>query len=401
MALTRKTHLLALCIVLEVFVLYYFSNPKPSSYYDYTFRIAGTLLHGRLGLEEPPPSWLNEMVPLNGRYYSAFPLGSVLTMLPLALAQQLGLIRSFPGAAVAAFIAGAVALFFYLLSTKYDTTLPKRAILALFPVFGTWMWCNLAFAGAWQIALGFGVLGQLGALYFLLINPKPFLAGLFFALAYGNRTEIILLAPIFVYLICRPAATTPGKLPKRWEAVSAFLVAPFVLGVWTLAYNYARFSSIFDFGYARIPGVLEEPWFRHGIWSIYAIPLNARQMLIEPWIIRDHYPYLVPTGFGGSIFLSSPFLFLLFRKGARDPKLKLVCWGAIIAMTLVLWCHGNPGGWQFSYRYAMVLLPWMFFVLLENSPREVTSLEAVLFGLSVTINAYATYLFFRTDYVRP
>lgn len=34
-------------------------------------------------------------------------------------------------------------------------------------------------------------------------------------------------------------------------------------------------------------------------------------------------------------------------------------------------CHGNPGGWQFSYRYATILLPWMFLLLAVNGPGEV------------------------------
>jgi hypothetical protein len=124
-------------------------------------------------------------------------------------------------------------------------------------------------------------------------------------------------------------------------------------------------------------------------------------MLLTSWKRIPTYPYLVPTGFGGSIFLSSPYLIFLFRRGAREATLKWLAWAAIAVLTFVLWCNGNPGGWQFSYRYAMVLLPWMFLILLENSPRKVTPLELVLFVASVAINAYGTFLFLWTDYVRP
>lgn len=53
-------------------------------------------------------------------------------------------------------------------------------------------------------------------------------------------------------------------------------------------------------------------------------------------------------------------------------------------------------GWQ--YRYAMVLLPWVYLVLLE---RHSPALEMALLILSVAINAYAIYLFYWTNYVRP
>ena len=188
---------------------------------------------------------------------------------------------------------------------------------------------------------------------------------------------------------------------NKLQALGHFSIAPGVLLALTLAYNYARFSSPLDFGNAHIPGVLNEPWYQHGILSVYAIPLNMKQMLFQQWKTLDHYPYLVPTGFGGSIFLSCPFLVLLFAKRARDPRLKLLCWAAIALLTLCLWIHGNPGGWQFSYRYAIDLLPWMYLILLENSPVNASPLDVSLFVLSVLINACATYLFFWTNYITP
>ncbi|HEY7181046.1 MAG TPA: hypothetical protein VIC84_06490 [Blastocatellia bacterium] len=394
-------------LFIGVFAVYYFSHPHSDahsdSYYDYTFRIAGALLDGKLGLTERPPDWLNEMVPLNGEYYSVFPLGAVLATLPVAALKRLGLIELFPGTVIASLLAGAAAVLFYLLSAKYGDGVKRRLTLALLPVFGTWMWANLAFAGAWHIALGFAVVGQLGALYFILIDYRPTLAGLCFALAFGNRTEIILLAPIFFYLIVRYVPTDAEKdgvdRRRHWRRIVRFFSIPMALGLLTLGYNYARFSSIFDFGYARIPGILNEPWYQHGIFSIHAIPLNAEAMLFETWRRVDRFPYLRPAGFGGSIFLSCPFLIYLFRRGARDAKLKALAWIAAAVLTLTLWLHGNPGGWQISYRYAMELLPWTVLVMLENSPKKVSLTEMALLLASIAINAYSTWLFLWTQYM--
>jgi hypothetical protein len=385
-------------LFIGAFAVYYFSYPHSDahsdSYYDYTFRIAQAILDGKVGLTAPPPEWLNEMVPFEGRYYSAFPMGSVLAMLPAAAMKRLGLIELFPGAVIASLLAAAAATLCYLLSAKYGDGLNRRMILTLLPVFGTWMWANLAFSGAWQIALGFAVVGQLAALYFILIDYRPTLAGLCFALAFGNRTEIILLTPIFFYLIIKHGSPEDVKDKKgRLVMIARFAAIPFALGVLTLVYNYARFSSVLDFGYARIPGVLDEPWYQHGIFSIHAIPLNAQAMLFETWKRVDRFPYLTPTGFGGSIFLSCPFLIYLFRSGARDAMLKKLAWMAVAILTLMLWLHGNPGGWQISYRYAIELLPWMFLVLLENCPKKVGLTEAALLLASIAINAYSTWLF--------
>jgi hypothetical protein len=74
---------------------------------------------------------------------------------------------------------------------------------------------------------------------------------------------------------------------------------------------------------------------------------------------------------------------------------------AIALLTLVLWCHGNPGSWQFSYRYAMILIPWMFLLLTGNGPAKISVSEASLFVVSVIINAIASWLFLWTEQIQP
>ena len=373
---------------------------------DYTFRIAGAFLHGDLGLTEQPPSWLNEAVPHEGRYYSVFPFGAVVSMLPAALLKQLNLIEEFPARALASIIAGACVYFLFRLASVEPITFAKRIAFALFPVFGTWTWCNLGFAGAWQAALGFALLGQIAALHFTLVNPRPWLAGAFFALAFGNRTELVLTAPVYLYFWAgKPRlfsveawASVPDALAANSRAIIRFLAIPFLLGLCTSAYNFARFDSIFDFGYSRIPGVLDEPWYQHGIFSLHAVPWNAYKMLFEGLQDIPQFPYLRPHGFGASIFLASPVLCLLFREGGR---FRALCWSVIGVLTLFLWCHGNPGGWQFSYRYAIPLLPWAFLLLLGNGPRKLSVTEIALLALSFAMNALATYQFLWTDQIKP
>jgi len=409
----------ALIFILTVstFWIYYFSNPKPQHYYDYTFRVADNILRGAIAFQEKPPSWLNEFVPFEGNWYSVFPLGSVMTMIPYAFFKVVGIIKDMPGSFIAALTAAAICWFLFLIAERYDLEPKKRIVLVSAILFGTWSWTNLTMAGAWQLALGFAMLGELGAIYFTVFNRRPVLAGLFFALAFGNRTEVLLTAPFFMFLLLRGKEEEKGRkgeeenLAKTEDRrqktelqianLARFCAVPFVLGVLTLIYNYARFHSFTDFGYARIPGVLNEPWYRHGIFSIWYIPQNFYEMLVTPWKKLSYYPYLVPGGFGGAIWWSSPFLFFLLFFGARDRVLKYTAWAAICVLTFLLWIHGNPGGWQFGYRYAMILLPWMFIILLENSPKKIVWYEWLAYILSFVVNLYATYLFFWTDYVKP
>ncbi len=412
--------------------VYYFSNPKPQSYYDYTFRVAANVLRGRIGFAETPPSWLNEFVPLDGSYYSVFPLGSVISMMPFAVLKVAGLIVDMPAAVISALMAAAIAILLAAMSVRYNISASRRYVMVAGILFGTWMWTNLTMAGAWQLALGFAMIGELGAIYFTVYDRRPLLAGLFFALAFGNRTEIVLTAPIFLYLISRQPVAEVNIFPRETEkrvgdktlkrsavsgdptgdafaaprfakirTIAAFCAVPFVLGVLTLVYNYVRFHSFTDFGYSRIPGVLAEPWYDHGIFSLYYIPRQMWEMLWRPWEVKTSFPYLMPNAFSSSILWSSPFLLSALRFGARDTRLKYAAWTAIIALCFLLWIHGNSGGWQFGYRYGMICLPWIFVVLLETAPKEIKLLEWAAYISSFAANAYATWLFHWTNYLKP
>ena len=418
-------------------VIYYLSNPQPQYYYDYTFRVAANILHGSIAFTEKPPSHLNEFVPFEGLYYSVFPLGSVVSMMPFALLKVSGVIHNMPAASIAALSAAVVCVFLFLIGRRYEIDRTRLIVMTLGILFGTWTWTNLTMAGAWQLALGFAMVGELGAIYFTVFHRRPFIAGLFFAFAFGNRTEVLLTAPIFFWFLYRsagdasrsvPAASAGGAAltkkatskekesrplahasgtdlwpPTRAQlyTVGTFCVFPFVLGVLTLIYNYIRFHSFTDFGYARIPGVLNEPWYNHGIFSYHYIPRQIWEMVFRSWETSSRFPYIMPDGFSSSILWSSPFLLFAFRRGARDSALKCAAWLAVLVLCVLLWTHGNSGGWQFGYRYAMVCLPWLFVILLETAPKKLTPLECGAYGLSFVANIYATWLFHWTTHLKP
>src|SRR5438552_12626130 len=250
-------------------IVFYFSTNATLHDLDYTNQIASALLSGHVGLKEKPPDWLNEMIPHRNSYYSAFPLGSVLSMVPIALLQKVGVIHNFPGHVLAALIAGCCVYFFFQLakalganySSFEGTSLVRRIMLALFPIFGTWTWCNLGFGGAWQTALGLALLGQTAALYFTLVRPAPLVAGVFFALAFGNRTELLITLPLYLYFFWRrsnggqgAAVSSPPQtgnaigrrklrlaLHEKAPMLLRFVCLPAALALATAAYNFARF----------------------------------------------------------------------------------------------------------------------------------------------------------------
>jgi hypothetical protein len=356
------------------------------AYLNYTFVVASAFLHGQLGLTAGP-SWLNELVPMSGLFYTVFPLGAVLVMTPFAVfVTSSGM---YPVAFVIGLLAGGTAWTGYLYTRlRPEMSTPKRALLGVWLVGGTWYMTNLVLGGSWQIALGWAVLGELAALYWGVVRARPFLAGLGLAVAAGNRTEVFLLRHYQEH-----GVSLAGTAARHYRRLISFAVAPAILAVATAAYNFVRFGSVTDFGYARIPGILQEPDYQQGIFSLSAVGANAVQMFTQLWVSVPHWPYLVPTGFGGSILLASPFLLLLIRKPTGDRLRVVLAWTAIVMITAALWLHGNTGGWQYSYRYALSLLPWFLVLFVEYLPARVTWVEAALLSVSVATSGYATYLF--------
>src|SRR4051794_23511042 len=225
---SRRDVWLAIAISLFAALAFYFSTNPTLRDLDYTAEIASAFLRGDLGFREKPPEWLNEMIPYGNKYYSAFPLGAVVSMLPVALLEKASLIHNFPARILAALIAGACVYFFFQVAKAfgpdYSSLRPKpltrRILLALFPVFGTWTWCNLGMGGAWQIALGLALLGETAALYFTLVRPSPLIAGAFFTLAVGNRTELLITAPFYLYLFWRRPVSA-GQALRQAEPENA------------------------------------------------------------------------------------------------------------------------------------------------------------------------------------
>src|ERR1044071_10479764 len=116
---TRRDVWVAIGVSLIAATAFYLSTNPTLKDLDYTVEIASAFLRGDLGLRAKPPEWLNEMIPFGNRYYSAFPLGAVLSMVPVALLEKASLIHSFPAHILASLIAAACVYFLFQLTRAF------------------------------------------------------------------------------------------------------------------------------------------------------------------------------------------------------------------------------------------------------------------------------------------
>ena len=76
--------ILGLLFFLLTFTVYYFSSESSKTAYDYFAPLAEALLDGRLYLLTKP-NWLNELLPVDGKYYVIYPPIPAIMLIPQAL----------------------------------------------------------------------------------------------------------------------------------------------------------------------------------------------------------------------------------------------------------------------------------------------------------------------------
>lgn len=388
--LSPRTDLLAALgwALLAAAAFVYTTDPE-RQVFDYFVRLADAFLHGRLGVTEAPP-WLNELIPAgDGLWYVPYPPMPALVLLPVValfgteIHQQL----------VSAVLGGASVGLAWLVLGRLELPIRARLWLTATFGFGTVLWFVAKVGSAWYFAHVVAVLFSLAALLLVLDRRLPAVAGLLLGCATIARLPVGLAAPFF--LAAALGLRWPPRLPDDPGRAARTGLA-FVLGLaLPLAgyalYNLARWGTPIDQGYVRIPGILEDPIYaEHGILSLHYIPRNLYAIVFRSWNYVDEPPFLQPSWWGLSIFLTTPVYLWLAKARWSQP---LVAWAAIgTALALVpIVTHGNVGITQFGYRFSLDVQP-LLFVILASAFRDGMSRLAQLACLAaIATNAYAIW----------
>ena len=81
-------------------------------------------------------------------------------------------------------------------------------------------------------------------------------------------------------------------------------------------------------------------------------------MLLQPPVWINSFPYVVPSLFGMSIFLTTPAWFIAFLAPLQDRRtwILIAASGACLMPGLL---HGWPGGDQVGYRFSLDAVPFI------------------------------------------
>jgi len=366
----RKKNLVLILIFLFVFFVYLLSSPGPTPY-DYFTRLAFAFLHKRLYLLQNPP-WLSELVPVKGKYYVVSPPMPAVLLLPFVAIFG----PNFSQTLFSILIGSLNVLLTFSLLEKLGVGERIKFWLSLLFAFGTNHWYLASVGSSWYLA-------HICAVFFLLLalnetfgKKRPFLIGLFVGAAYWSHLPTILSLSFFL----------PFLSKKRPTAIKFFLgIAVFLL--LNFAYNFVRFGTIFDIGYRLIPGLLQEPWYSKGVFHPSYIGRNLRLLLFKTPIFQSKPPFLLPSWYGMSLFLTTP-AFLLIFKADWCEKLVQLAWLATLLILFPLLLYGGEGWTQFGYRRAMDFTPFLLILTAKGIGKEIRWYHKSLIILSILVNLW-------------
>lgn len=384
-------------VVIAAWIAYTIVNHDRRANLDYFVPLAEALLHGRLWLTEGP-SWLNELVPIDGRYYVVYPPGPLTFIFPVV-----ALVGMVDQARVSIALGAVNVGLAWWVGRGMGLGRTLSTVFALTFGFGTIAWYSAQAGSSWHIA-------HVGALSFTLVallamqrRTSPLWVGLAGGLAGLARLPTFGLLPVLLAWVLLGDGD-PGPSVRRGpmveprtvfqslrsavldrhrrRALALLLVGFGIPAAIYLGYNWARFGSPLQTGYELIPGLLQEAQYRHGFFSVVNVPRNLYAMLLKTPMEVNGFPWIQPTRLGGmSILFTTPFV--LWSIKARWPDwFNIGAWLSIAIILVPILTHADPGGVQFGYRYSLDILPLLLILswrgALDGGERQGLSLEAWL-----------------------
>lgn len=342
---------------------------------------------GKYYLTENPP-WLNELIPAGpDKFYVAYPPMPAILALPFRF-----LFNDLFQQQYLAHLLGAT---LGVVTMSISWTIKKSKLLAIwsgvFISLGSIVWYLSSAGSSWY-------LGQISAALFLslaiyeAINKKrEFVVGLFLGATYMSRIHTALAFPLFLYLLFDK---------RRWfeNYIKMGLgVLPFLL--FNFGYNYVRFGVVWDKGYLLIPGVLDEPWYKNGLFNLSNIPNHLKIIFGSLPIFSKDSPYVKPSWAGLAIWITSPgFIYALLNNIKK--KVVQFSWLSIILISLVIFSHGTTGFTQFGYRFAVDFYPIIMFLTIKSVAKTGIKWHHIaLLTLAVLVNSWGVIFINKLGFV--
>jgi hypothetical protein len=357
--------------------------------------LANAFVHGKLVLEERPPDWEeNDWTEYNGEWSVSFPPAPALLMVPFVAVYG----KSFNDVIFTLILGAFNAALFYAfvprvgehLKGRFETSKSARVALTAAFAFGTVHWWVSSFGQVWFTA-------QIVATTFLLLalletfgRQRPFWSALWLSCAALARPPILLSLPVFIWLL---VPQNPAR--KLALGLIPLVVAGFGMG----AYNFFRYGNPLELGYQymQLERLLAQRIEATGSFNLVYLTESLKNALWKLPQFRDSCPFVVMDGWGLSMLISTPVLFLLIKAPWREKVVYAMALGALLVAAPSL-LYYNTGYLQAGYRYALDFLPMLFVPIIAATRGKLTWVNACLVVFSVVMGFLSLVNFYLLSY---
>ena len=382
------------------FIIYWNTGEGHPSYYNYYVRLSEAFLNGRLYLLTNPP-WLNELIPnpSGPGFYVAYPPLPAIIMMPLVALFGASLNQTI---ICVAFGSATVVLSYIvaqdLQGEKFQgfNQRPNRTTSLWFAFmfgFGTIFWWLASTGSAWLIAQVISVFFLFLAIHEVLNKSRPLLMGFLLGASYWCRLPTILGILFFAGLIIyrQPENGLTQKIRSSIRSMLRLTVGVVFFIACDMLYNYVRFGSPLDVGYWMIPGILDEPWFSHGLFSLQYIPENLKAFFMGLPKLTLQPPYLIAPLTGLAIWFTTPAFLFALRSDYKNAT-NIAAWLSIVAISFVIFTKGLSG-WGFGYRYAVDFYPFLYILTINGIGQKIKWHHKLTILVCATVNLFGVLAF--------
>jgi hypothetical protein len=333
------------------------------------FYLADAFLHGRTWLDFQPGPY--DVIIIDGRFYVPFAPFPAFVFVPIVA--LLGAVRTdqLESGINAILAAGGVGLCWMLLGRIGVRSLVDRLWIAILFGFSTQILWVTTRGGVWHTGHLVATILTFWILIELWGKQRAWLIGLLAGFAFLTRAPLAFAIPFYALMLDPSMVIRPARLAgsylgsaassDRFRSWAWLAVGVLPSIAFFFAYNYIRFGSFTESGYAlaTLPDWLQRQRDL-GLFSLAHIAMNLDYFLFHLPKVMDplEFPYLKPDGLGLSVFITSPGLLFATQADWRKPRAWWLLGATIAVLIPTLLYYG--GGWlQYGYRYFLDSVPFV------------------------------------------
>ena len=263
---------------------------------------------------------------------------------------------------------------------RFRLTLDARIWLTFFFGIGTIIWFESIEGSSWAVSMTVAAMLTLLALDETFDQGRPAVVGLYAGIGALARYDLAFVWPVYVGLLW---LWRKRSIPELFW----FIPGCTITAITYIAFNYARYHSIFDLGVASYLSTTSEAGKK--LFALRYLPNNLFTLFFMAPRIDTSFPYIYPTFGGQSILTTSPAFLLAFRASWRRLDVLLVAAGALLAATPVLLYVGN-GASQFGTRHFVQAFPFVL-LLMALGHRRMDQMARILITISFCLIAWGIW----------